>query len=114
MGRERSGGDRGRDGDRSIESGGGVEDVRKAGGTGNGKRGYLIAKLVVCAEHRLCAQDRIADDSVNMEEQLRESAGEVRQETLGHRSKQALHIIWKILVMVFLQPRWPRQRSHPA
>ena len=73
--------------------------------------GYLVLELVVRAEHRLAAKDRVADDLVDVEEQFRESTREVRKEAVGHRPQQALHVVRQVLIMMFLHPA---RISHPA
>lgn len=62
----------------------------------------LVGELKICTEHRLALQRGVSDDGVNMQEQTRKAAGEIRQETFRHRSDLTLHMVRKVLIVMFL------------
>jgi hypothetical protein len=39
---------------------------------------------------------------MDVEEEARETASEIREEAFGHRPKMSLDVFWQILVVVFL------------
>ena len=63
----------------------------------------LVAELVVGAEHRLGPEGGLGDHTVYVEEETRETSGEVCEETFRHRSYLPLDVVRQVLVMMFLQ-----------
>jgi hypothetical protein len=64
--------------------------------------GLRVRKVKVRAEHWLAVQISLVDNSVNMQEELRISFREVCEKAFGHWSKMPLHVVGKVLIVVFL------------